>query len=68
MEQPLATANVDDRSPWLGNTPLHIAVKYKQIRTVKSLVWDLHADCEVKNKNGQTPIDLCKKFAKEDEG
>jgi hypothetical protein len=32
---------------------------------VKVLIWDLNADANIKNVNGQTPIDYCKKFVKD---
>ena len=35
---------VDDPSPWLKNTALHLAVKAKQVKAVKLLVWDLNAN------------------------
>jgi hypothetical protein len=44
------------------NTPLHIAVKAKKLKSVKCLIWDLKGDANVKNKNDLTPKDFCKKF------
>jgi len=35
---------VDEPSPWLKNTPLHLAVKAKQVKAVKLLIWDLNAN------------------------
>lgn len=57
---------VDDATPWLGNTPLHVAVKAKQIKAVKLLVWDLNANSKAQNKAKQTPIDFCNKFVKDE--
>lgn len=57
---------VDDGSPWLGNTPLHVAVKAKQIKAVKLLVWDLNANSKAKNANNLTPVDYCKKYIKDE--
>lgn len=49
-----ALANVRDHA---GNTPLHYAAEAVRIGTVKALL-DHHANRLVRNKNGQTPLDL----------
>ena len=51
----------------MKNTPLHIAVKNKEIKIIKALVWDLNANPEAKNGNDKTPIDYCKQFIKDEE-
>lgn len=58
---------VDFPTPWMKNTPLHIAVKNKEIKIIKALVWDLNANPEAKNGNDKTPIDYCKQFIKDEE-
>lgn len=58
---------MDERTIWLQNTPLHIAVKAKQVKAVKVLVWDLKASTKAENANKLTPFDYCKKFIKEEE-
>lgn len=40
---------VDDGTPWLKNTPLHLAVKAKQVKAVKLLIWDLNANPMAQN-------------------
>lgn len=40
-----------------GNTPLHVAVKYTNVNTVKVLL-DNNADIHIKNNNDQYPIDM----------
>jgi len=57
---------VDDCTPWLKNTPLHVAVKAKQIKAVKFLVWTLNANSKAKNASKLTPIDLCNKSIKDE--
>ena len=50
-----------------GNTPLHLAVKYKPaepkdveiLREMLLLLLDIGADPKLVNKNGQTPLDSC---------
>ena len=50
-----------------GNTPLHLAVKYKPaepeeveiLREMLLLLLDIGADPKLENKNGQTPMDSC---------
>ena len=50
-----------------GNTPLHLAVKYKPaepkdveiLREMLLLLLDIGADPKLENKNGQTPLDRC---------
>ena len=50
-----------------GNTPLHLAVKYKPaepedveiLREMLLLLLDIDADPKLENKNGQTPLDSC---------
>ena len=50
-----------------GNTPLHLAVKYKPaepkdveiLREMLLLLLDIGADPKQENKNGQTPLDSC---------
>ena len=49
-----------------GNTPLHLAVKYKPqpeeveiLREVLLLLLDIGADRKLEDKNGQTPLDSC---------
>ena len=50
-----------------GNTPLHLAVKYKPaepedveiLREMLLLLLDIGADPRLENKNGQTPLDSC---------
>ena len=58
---------VDFPSPWLKNTALHVAVKAKQIKVIKALVWELNANPDAKNSNDKTPIDYCKQFIKDEE-
>ena len=62
-----AKPSVDAATPWLRNTPLHLAVKSKQVKAVKVLVWDLQANTKAENANNSTPIDFCKKFIKDEE-
>ena len=38
---------VNDKSAWSRNTPLHLAVKYKKLKAVYSLIWDLKADADL---------------------
>ena len=50
-----------------GNTPLHLAVKFKPaepeeveiLREMLLLLVDIGADPKLENKNGQTPLDSC---------
>ena len=50
-----------------GNTPLHLAVKFKPaepeeveiLREMLLLLLDIGADSKLANKNGQTPMDSC---------
>ena len=50
-----------------GNTPLHLAVKYKSaepedveiLREMLLLLLDIGADPKLENKNGQTPLNSC---------
>ena len=49
-----------------GNTPLHLAVKFKPepeeveiLREMLLLLLDIGADPKLENKNGQTPMDSC---------
>ena len=50
-----------------GNTPLHLAVKYKPaepedveiLREMLLLLLDIGTDPKLENKNGQTPLDSC---------
>lgn len=58
---------VNDQSPWLGNTALHMAVKFKKLKAAKCLIWDLKADAEIQNKSGYTAKDLCRKFVQDKE-
>ena len=54
-----------------GNTPLHLAVKYKPaepedveiLREMLLLLLDIGADPKLANKNGQTPLDSCESDA-----
>ena len=54
-----------------GNTPLHLAVKYKSaepedveiLREMLLLLLDIGADPKLANKNGQTPLDSCESDA-----
>jgi len=62
-----AKHSVDAATPWLRNTPLHLAVKGKQVKAVKVLVWDLQANTKAENAQNSTPIDFCKKFIKDEE-
>ena len=57
---------MDETTAWNKNTPLHIAVKNVQIKAVKTLVWDLKANTKAENTNGNTPIDFCNKFVKDE--
>jgi len=59
--------SADAQTPWLKNTPLHFAVKAKQVKAVKTLVWDLKADSSAKNYMDLTPKDYCQKFVKDEE-
>lgn len=43
-----------------------MAVKHKQIKAVKLLVFELNANSKAPNKSKQTPIDFCKKFIKDE--
>ena len=58
--------NVGEQTPWLGNTPLHIAVKNKQLKAIKVLIWELKADNKLENYSKMNSIDYCKKFIKEE--
>ena len=49
-----------------GNTPLHLAVKFKPepeeveiLREMLLLLLDIGADPKLENKNGQTPLNSC---------
>ena len=49
-----------------GNTPLHLAVKFKPeleeveiLREMLLLLLDIGADPKLENENGQTPLDSC---------
>ena len=49
-----------------GNTPLHLAVKFKPepeeveiLREMLLLLLDIGADPKLENKNGQTPLHSC---------
>ena len=54
------------QTAWLGNTPLHIAVKNKQLKAIKVLIWELKADNKIENNAGFSPKDYCKKFIKDE--
>jgi ankyrin repeat protein len=56
----------DDRTKWLENTPLHIAVKHLHYNLVKVLVYEMGANPSAPNGKGMTPIDYCKKFIKDE--
>ena len=49
-------ANINGQSSSFGNTPLHKAVEYKQLRTVRFLL-ERGAKTKAKNKQGDTPLD-----------
>ena len=53
---------IGDKTAWLENTILHLAVKSKQLEVVKVLVYEFNADVNAPNAKGLTPIDYCKKF------
>lgn len=46
-------ANMQDKH---GNTPLHIALKCKNVTIATTLIY--MTDCSLKNKAGQTPLDI----------
>ena len=54
------------QTAWLGNTPLHIAVKNKQLKAIKVLIWELKADNKIENKAGFSARDYCNKFIKDE--
>ncbi|ORX59860.1 ankyrin, partial [Piromyces finnis] len=45
---------------WNGNTALHYAVYINEISIIKVLVEDGNSLINIKNKNSETPIDICK--------
>lgn len=53
---------VGDRTPWLENTALHLAVKGKQLEVAKVLVYEFNADVLAENVKGSNCIDYCQKF------
>ena len=57
---------VNAQTPWQGNTALHIAVKNKQLKVIKLLIWELNADNKIENNSGLNAIDFCKKFIKDE--
>jgi hypothetical protein len=61
------STDIEDKTPWLSNTALHIAVRSKQVKTVKTLVWDLKANVKSVNGMDLTPIDYCRQFIKDEE-
>ena len=48
-----------------GNTALHYAIKHKRMEALYTLLGKGNCDLYIKNKNGETPIDLAKKFTNE---
>jgi ankyrin repeat protein len=57
---------VNAQTPWQGNTPLLIAVKNKQLKVIKLLIWELNAGNKTENYSGLNAIDFCKKFIKDE--
>mmetsp|Transcript_21310 Transcript_21310/g.32988 ORF Transcript_21310/g.32988 Transcript_21310/m.32988 type:complete len:207 (+) Transcript_21310:710-1330(+) len=56
----------DTLTPWLKNSPLHAAVKAKQLEVVRFLVFDLDASVELPNKKDFTPMAYCNKYIKDE--
>ena len=48
-----------------GNTALHYAIKHKRMEALYTLLGKGNCDLYIKNKNGETPIDLAKKLTNE---
>ena len=67
LKQLAKSTDIEDKTPWLSNTALHIAVRSKQVKTVKTLVWDLKANVKSVNGMDLTPIDYCRQFIKDEE-
>lgn len=45
-----------------GDTPLHWAVRSDKLMAVRALLSDSSIDSSIKNKHGNTPLDIAKKF------
>ena len=61
LDQMTYKANVapkDQKTWWLGNTPLMIAIKHQQLETIKQLVQVYKADTEVSNFKGKTALQI----------
>lgn len=56
----------DSATPWLGNTPLHLAVRFKQLKAIKVLMWELNANAKLENKAKNSALDHCNKFIKDE--
>ena len=50
----------DQKTMWLQNTPLMLAVKNQQIETVKQLVLVYKANTDIKNAKGKTAADIAR--------
>lgn len=55
----------DQKTWWLGNTPLMIAIKHQQLETIKQLVQTYKADLDVQNARGKKAIDIAKASIKD---
>jgi len=47
-----------DQTPWLKNTPLHLAVRNQQLDVIKCLVFDYEADPQLENSAGKSALAL----------
>ena len=73
LKQLIGTSDKDTKpftamseTPWLQNTPLHVAVKHKQLKAIKVLIWELNSDAKQENKAKLSAKDYCKKFIKDE--
>ena len=55
----------DDKTAWLENTPLHLAVRFKQPAIVKVLMLEMGADASLPNAKGLSSLDYAAKISHE---
>ena len=65
MSYKAEVAPKDQKTFWLGNTPLMLAVKHQQLETVRNLVQEFKANIDSTNGKNKTAHDFARVFIKD---